>query len=202
MYCWLFSAILASIWIKDCSLLFHQLLDCVHGTCLMAAVQGWRLGTHLFQERVLMLSLLFFGLLELRCLEFFAQNAGIIVDKVLEDRLSLVKIECHESVGIFHRHLRVECMHWSIFYQLSHAIRQVLESFCINRCIRLIWERAMPSLVHTIHSLKLIVDTSHGDLTRCPPLAQLLLLLLRRRRSLVLLRLQHWVTFARWGLGR
>ena len=82
-----------------------------------------------------MLSLLLFSLLELRSLEFFAQNAGIIVDKVLEDRLSLVEIKRHESVSIFHCHLRVERMHWSIFDQMSHAIRQVLESFCISRCI-------------------------------------------------------------------
>ena len=54
------------------------------------------------------------SLSQLSYLMLFAQNASVVVNVVLEDRLTLFQIESHKSVCIVQGHLRVKNLHWLV----------------------------------------------------------------------------------------
>ena len=75
---------------------------------------------------------MFLKLLHLVSLKFFPEDAGIVVDIVFEDGLSLLQVESQEPIRIFHRHLTLIALHGSILDQIGQAMGHILECFRVR----------------------------------------------------------------------
>lgn len=65
-------------------------------------------------------------------LEFFAEDACVVHNVVLEDGLALLQIHRQEPVRVIRHHLVLIALHWSALDQVVKVERLILECFGVG----------------------------------------------------------------------
>ena len=93
----------------------------VHRASLVAPINGRGFGTHLLEIGFLLLMMLDV-LLGLADLILFADDASIVMNVVLENRLSLLQVHGDEVTSIIHGHLFGKLVQSAMLDQMSRIL--------------------------------------------------------------------------------